>query len=161
MLGNMGPHGYYGYAHIICYEADQAETRQAEQERVAAKQCISIAIWFSWDGALKPAPNTGHADREVRMIPTWLPELPAGSVIYEQYRRPFAMSSIDIPSVQEAEAWWQAATADKDAAYEIHWYGDGADKKATRSWKGRGFSRVESDARWHELEAESGYRAQR
>jgi len=146
-----------GYVHPDCYRAEQEGIRQAEEEEALAKQGPSISFWFARD-VIRLAPNTGHYDNERRMIPRALPELPAGAVTYEMYTRPFAMSYMCIPSLEDAEAFWQAAQTDPDVPYEMHWYEPGATgQKATRSWKGKGFSQVEADARRAEWDAERGY----
>jgi hypothetical protein len=154
MRGQMGRFNYGGYAHISCFEEEQAQEKQAQEEAARAEKGVSIAFWYSWSDPLVPAPQTGHYDAAVRMVPQDLPAFPLGAVIYEQYRRPFAMSYVDIPLRADAEEWWKQASANEAAAYELHWYEPGKkDEQATRSWKGKGFSRVESEARMAEWDA--------
>jgi hypothetical protein len=154
-LGCMGKYSYCGYAHVLCYEQMLEGIAKARRDAEMAEKGWSIAFWFSIANKLKPAPNTGHYDGEVRLVPEELPPFPEGSVVYERYRRPFAMSYVDIPVLRDAETWWREATANDRVTYELHWYEPGKKREqATRSWRGKGFGAVESEARMAEWDAE-------
>lgn len=156
-FGTMGPYSYGGYAHPACYQGWEDEKAKAQQEAEEANKGYAISFWYSVDDASKLAPSTGHSDRKSRLVPSDLPDFPEGSVVYEQYRRPFAMSHVEIPNIADAEAWWKEATKNENVAYELHWHGEASKNgKATRSWKGKGFSRVETEARKMEVDAGRG-----
>lgn len=146
MLGQMGVYGYVGYAHIACYEADQRRAAQASAEAQAAAAGVQITCWYGPEAEVQPAPTTGHYDGEARSIPAEAPALPDGAVVYDEYRRPVAKIRIAFPDRAAAEAWWQAATRQAGAAYELYWFEPGVER-ATRDWRGRGFSAVQSRAR--------------
>jgi hypothetical protein len=152
--GPLGVYSYYGYAHLACYEQEQRKKRAALEAADAAERGVRIAFWFAWDDLLIAAPNTGHYDGEVRMVPESLPPFPPGAVVSEMYRRPFAMCFVAIADREDAEKWWSTATAHEDGAYELHWYEPGQQQEqASRSWRGKGFSQVESKARLAEWDA--------
>lgn len=145
--------GYTGYAHPSCHEREQQRNQEAQESRQRAAQGITITVWFSLDDPTQQAPTTGHRDIEARSLPASLPALPAGAVVYEAYRRPFAMSRIQIPDETAAEAWWMVATATREVSYELHWFGHG-EEPASRSWTGAGFAGVQSRAAIAERMAE-------
>lgn len=152
--GCMGKYSYCGYAHVGCYEQTLVEITIAREGAEAAEKGVSIAFWFSLEDPFRPAPTFGHYDGETRMIPASLPPFPEGAVVYEMYRRPHAMSYVNIPVLEDAEKFWRDATANKEAPYELLWYEPGEKKKAARSWRGKGFGAVESKARMAEWNAE-------
>ncbi|HET8776854.1 MAG TPA: hypothetical protein VFN76_04250 [Candidatus Limnocylindria bacterium] len=153
MLGAMGPYNYIMYAHIACYEAEQRRVATAQAEARAAAQGPQITVWYGPDAHVVAAPRTGHADAEARALPAELPDLPVGAVAYDELRRPFAKARIAFPVVSDADAWWRAATSDPGVSYELFWFESQAEQ-ASREWRGRGFSAVESRAKIAELMAE-------
>jgi hypothetical protein len=136
------------------------EITKAKEDTEKAERGVHISFWYLYWDASKVAPNTGHTDRETRLIPNDLPDFPEGSVVYEQYRKPFAMSYVAIPSVDDAEKWWDAATQKKEVAYELYWFDPQSEgekqKPASKSWKGSRFNEVEGEARRMEWDAMSG-----
>lgn len=151
--GAMGPHSYIGYGHVACYGAEQQRVAAALAEARAAAQGPQITVWYGPDAEVVAAPRTGHADAEARGMPAELPDLPAGAVIYDELRRPFAKARIAFPAAADADAWWRAATTDPGVSYELFWF-EPQTEQASREWRGRGFSAVESRARITELMAQ-------
>ncbi len=157
IYGMFGASNAIGYAHPACHAHEQSMDAAAQAARVSAGQGVGLVVYFGIDHRpTRPAPKTGHRDGLVRVVPAAMPALPEGSVVYEDCRRPLAKVRIAIPAEAHAEAWWREATANADAAYELHWFGVGAQqqREASRTWKGRDFSEVESLARIAELEAQ-------
>lgn len=160
-LGTMGPHQYGGYAHLPCYEGWINEKAKAKEDAEKADKGVQISFWYLYWDASKKAPTTGHTDREARLVPDDLPDFPEGSVVYEQYRKPFAASYVHIPSIDDAEKWWNLATQKKEVPYELYWFdpiphGEKREK-ASRSWKGSRFNEAEMEARRMEWDAMSGH----
>lgn len=152
LQGCFPPHNYCGYAHVPCREKQQQFT--AEQMALAerASKGIHITVWWSAAGDCKAAPSTGHADSQVRLIPTDLPDLPDGTVVYEMYTSPYRMSEICIPDIDAANTFWEMATGRANASYEIHWFVN-PKENAARSFTGRGFSSARSEAIQREFDA--------
>jgi hypothetical protein len=144
--------GTCDYAHVPCHE--KWDRFVAEQMALAerASKGIHITVWWSAAGDCKAAPNTGHADGEVRLIPTDLPDLPDGTVVYEMYTSPYRMSEICIPDIDAANTFWEMATGRANASYEIHWFVN-PKESAARSFTGRGFSSARSEAIQREFDA--------
>jgi|GEM_PF-4721805 len=155
--GHFGTAGYFGYAHLECAAQDQQQLRARLDEQRLAATGAHVTVWFSVDDEIKAAPNTGHRDNnEGRWLPASLPELPTGSVVYQDLNRPFAMCRIEVLDLDAAEQWWQAAIGVKAAPYELYWFDD-PKQKATRSWTGEGFGPVINRAQMAEWNAENNY----
>lgn len=150
-LGMTPTHGYSGYRHIACYDAEMARQGHLQEHLRLACQGPIVSIWFGPDTDLEV--NGSGPDGTTRTLPVGLPAIAERCVVEDMLRRPLAQSNIRFPDLSTAETWWTAAISAALDSVEMYWFDGPGHTPASREYRGHRFGDVESTASFAELSA--------